>query len=199
MATRRTFIQVAAGTALPVSAGLRAADVPASATTLQRRELGAVVIDSGHAEARDFGDRLDPRGAKVLSIREGDVTTAWLNSIRPLWLKRRATVAGLTTPAALFCLEQLAWQHGLRVVFHAEHTLQLDGRLDHRVQRDPQMARLTASNLQRAGTRWPARLADAMAARSTTSIRRPGPSLAALQPTLPEGALLLTSWIIAAA
>jgi len=86
------------------------------------------------------------------------------------------------------------------VVFHAEHIALPDGTIEHHVQRDAQMARLTASTLRRAGTRWPARLANAMAARSTAPAgRRPGPSLAALQPTLPEGAQLLTSWIIAAA
>lgn len=197
MTTRRTFIQIAAGSALPVSVSLRAGSIPAGAGA-PRRELGAIVIDPGHAAARTFGERFSAQGSKVLSVREGDVTAPWLNAIRPLWSSQRAAVAGLTTPAALFCLEQLAWQHGLRVVFHAEHILRPDGRLDHQVQRDPQMARLTASNLQRAGARWPLRLAEAMAARGASSGRRPGPSLAALQPALPEGATLLTSWIIAA-
>ena len=196
MTTRRTFIRIAASAAVP-AVPLQAAS-PTGASK-PRRELGAVIIDGDHAAARSFGDRFSEQGSPVLSIHEGDVTASWLGHIRPMWSQRRASVAGLTTPAALFCLEQLAWQHGLRVVFHAEHILLPDGRLDHQVQRDPQMTRLTASNLLRAGTRWPVRLAEAMATRSATSARRPGPSIAALQPQLPEGATLLTSWIIAAA
>jgi hypothetical protein len=196
MTTRRTFIRIAASVAVPASVSLEAASP--SGTIKPRRELGAVVIDTGHSAARTFGDRFGAQGSTVLSIHEGDITGSWLGHIRPMWSQRRASIAGLTTPAALFCLEQLAWQHGLRVVFHAEHILRPDGRLDHQVQRDPQM-RLTASNLQRAGARWPVRLAEAMASRSAASGRRPGPSIAALQPQLPEGATLLTSWIIAAA
>ena len=198
MATRRTFIQIAACTTLPAAAGvLRAAEQPVA---LPRHGLHAVVIDEHHSAARDFGRQFGAQGATVLSLREGDVTSVWLRDIRPQWIRRPATIGGLTTPAALFCFEQLAWSHGLRVVFHAEHIALPDGTVEHHVQRDAQMARLTASNLRRAGTRWPARLANAMAARSTAPAgRRPGPSLAALQPTLPEGAQLLTSWIIAAA
>ena len=199
MATRRAFIQIAACAALPASAGAARA-APAGAAAVRRNGLHAVVIDQNHAVARAFGVQFEAQGADVISLDEGDVTSAWLRDIRPEWRKRPAAVGGLTTPAALFCLEQLAWSHGLRVVFHAEHITLPGGTFEHHVQRDARMARLTVSHLQRAGTRWPARLADAMAARSTAPAgRRPGPSIAALQPTLPEGAQLLTSWIIAAA
>jgi len=199
MTTRRSFIQTAACTVLPVAGAGQAAASPIASlpTTSRDRQLHAVVIDEDHAEARRFGRRLGARGVAALSIREGDITSSWLAAIRPEWTRRPSSIAGLTTPAALFCLEHLAWQHGLRVVFHAEHIVLPDGNVEHQVQRDPRMSRLTAANLQRAGAGWPVRLADAMAAHHATE-RRPGPSLAALQPALPEGATLLTSWIIAA-
>lgn len=198
MTTRRSFIQIATCTALPV-AGVARATATSPTSSVRSGDLQVTVIDEDHAPAIAFGRRFAASGRSVLSIREGDVTTAWLRDIRPEWSRRRTAIAGLTTPSALFCLEQLAWQHGLRVVFHAEHIVMPDRQIDHRVQRDPGMARLTASNLQRAGANWPVRLADAMAARRASTGRRPGPSLAALQPELPEGATLLTSWIIAAA
>lgn len=188
--------------ALPASAGTgHSGTVPAgrSSAAASRLAVHAVVVDDGHAAARLFGSRFDARGVPVIPVRDGDITAPWLGSIRPEWARRRATIAGLTTPATLFCLEQLAWQHGLRVVFHAEHIMLPDGSFEHHVQRDALMARLTVSTLQRAGSRWPARVAEAVAARSSVPGRRPGPSLAALQPALPEGAQLLTSWIIAAA
>jgi hypothetical protein len=167
---------------------------------VQRSGLHAVVVDEHHAAARAFGGHFRAQGADVISLDEGDVTSVWLRDIRPEWRKRPAAVGGLTTPVTLFCLEQLAWPHGLRVVFHAEHIALPDGTFEHHVQRDVRMARLTVSHLHRAGTRWPSRLVDAMAARSTgPGGRRHGPSLAALEPTLPAGAQLLTSWIIAAA
>jgi hypothetical protein len=75
--------------------------------------------------------------------------------------------------------------------------LQPGGRVDHEVQRSGPLADLAAESLARSGARWPARLADAMSGRGRPRGRKPGPSLAALQPPLPDDATLLTSWIIA--
>jgi hypothetical protein len=133
----------------------------------------------------------------VLSLREGDITSLWLNEIRATWSLKPAALAGLTTPAALFCFEQLAYAHGLRVVFHAEHVALPDGRVEHQLHRSGPVADLAVDDLARSRQRWPARLADALSGRSKPRGRRPGPSLAALQPVIPEGATLLTSWIIA--
>jgi len=195
MTTRRTFIQAAA-TAVPASlAAFRMANASA-ATSL---DLHAVVIDTDHAAARTFGRRLGAYGTSVLSLREGDVTVLWLNEIRGAWAEKPAAIAGLTTPAALFCFEQLAFSHGLRVVFHAEHIVLPEGRVEHQLQRGGSIPDFSAEDLARSGQRWPTRLADAVSGRAKPRGRRPGPSLAALQPAMPEGATLLTSWIIAPA
>jgi hypothetical protein len=156
-----------------------------------------VIVDDSLASARAFGGRLRLHGIPVFSIPEGDITALWLEHLRPLWASGPVPVAGLTTPATLFCLEQLAWQHRLRVTFHAEHVMQSGAGIEHTVQRDSHSRRLTAAALRRAGGRWPQRLADALATQRVQNTPRPGPSLAALQPTLPAGAKLLTSWIIA--
>jgi len=193
MATRRTFIQAAA-TAVPASlAAFRVGGAVAGTP----HDLHAVIIDEDHAAARAFGRRLGAHGADVLSLREGDVTSLWLNEIRTVWAEKPVALAGLTTPAALFCFEQLAFAHGLRVVFHAEHVLLPDGRFNHEVQRMGPITELSAEDLSRSGQRWPTRLADTLSGRARPRGQRPGPSLAALQPTLPDGATLLTSWIIA--
>ena len=126
---------------------------------------------------------------------QGDITDAWLKSVRPAWQRANASITGVTTPTALFCLEQFAWAQGMRVVFHAEHVLLPDGSVEHQVQRTTQP--LSAVILRRAGERWPQRLADALANPRVRHMLRPGPSLAALEPALPAGAKLLTSWIIA--
>jgi hypothetical protein len=39
---------------------------------------------------------------------EGDVTALWRDRLSALWQSGAASVAGVTEPAALFCLEQLA-------------------------------------------------------------------------------------------
>jgi hypothetical protein len=192
MTTRRTFIQAAASAVPSLAAGRVNAALMASPS-----DLHTAVIDENHAAARTFGRRLDAYGASVLSLREGDVTAVWLNEVRGAWTSKPVPLAGLTTPAALFCFEQLAFAHGLRVVFHAEHVVHPGGHIDHEVQRKGPIADLTVDVLDRAGARWPTRLADALSGRAKPRGRRPGPSLAALQPPMPEGASLLTSWIIA--
>jgi hypothetical protein len=46
----------------------------------------------------------------------GDPTAAWLELLDPLWRNGPATVAGMTSPSALFCIEQMAHSHGMRVI-----------------------------------------------------------------------------------
>jgi len=162
--------------------------------------LLAVLFADSHANSRAFAQRLGSRASATLSISEGDITSAWLETIRPAWAQSPAPIAGMTLPSSLFCLEQLAWQQGLRVVFHAEHVMLPSGRVEHAIHRGGDRAGLSAASLTRAGPRWSVRVAAAIAARPAAfAARRPGPSLAPLEPSLPEGSELLTSWVIAAA
>jgi hypothetical protein len=196
MTTRRSFIRLMAGT---VPAALAA---PAIADARVPRGISAcaprvVIVDEAHASAQAFGARVASRGTTVLTTQQGDVTALWLEHLRPLWTSNPTPVAGLTLPGTLFCLEQLAWQHRMRVVFHAEHLLLPDRRIEHTVHRDEPSRRLTTGVLIRAGEHWPQRLVDALVRHRPPRGTRSGPSLAALEPALPAGATLFTSWIIA--
>jgi hypothetical protein len=188
MTTRRAFMQIAAAAAAPVALG----GLPKRACAAAHQ---IVLFEQSVAPAQSFARAARSQGVTAHSIREGDVTDAWLRTLRPAWQRGPAVIAGLTTPPALFCLEQLAFAHGLRVVFHSEHMLLPDGGVSHHVQRAHPP--VTAGLLDRAGSRWPQRLADWLLELQPRTGKRPGPSLAALQPTLPEGATLLASWIIA--
>jgi hypothetical protein len=182
-------MQIAAVAAAPAALG----GIPRLPTSGSSHHL--VLVEDSFAPAAAFALRAQVHGASLRLIRGGDITDAWLQSVRPAWQRGRASIAGLTTPSALFCLEQFAFAHGLRVVFHAEHVLLPDGRVTHQVQRSRQP--ITAATLDRAGGRWPQRLADTLVANRLVRAARPGPSLAALAPSLPAGSTLLTSWIIA--
>src|SRR5690606_9522692 len=116
--------------------------------------LDAVIFDSRHAEARDFGARAGFLGAP-LRVIEGDITALWQDELLPRWRNSPAAIAGLTERPALFLLERLAWDHGLRVVFEAEHASD-GGTAVHRVVRtaDPQLA----DALHLAGRSWPSAL-----------------------------------------
>ncbi len=209
MTSRREFLHAAAVSALPLAAGAteitaaaRAA-VPLKAPASEPIDLHSVLIDERYAEARAVGARLAGRGAMrgvTVHTMAGDVTEIWLRHLGPTWSREPVAVAGLTGRPALFCLEQLAWSCGLRVVFHAEHIVHSEGRTEHSLLRGGNITPLSARDLQRAGSLWPTLIADAMASRRRRARRtRPGPSAAALAPALPPGAQLLTSWIIATA
>jgi hypothetical protein len=154
--------------------------------------LDAVIFDSRHAEARDFGARASFLGAPLRAI-EGDITALWQNELLSRWKKTAAAIAGLTERPALFLLERLAWDHGLRVVFEAEHESN-EASVAHRVVRtaDPRLA----AELERAGRGWPSVLADALVATTRAPARDTRPTDAALAAHLGEPTKLY-SWIIA--
>ena len=196
MNTRRAFIKVALGSAVPVSLATLHLRDAFGFTTESAPRLATVIVDVQHAPSRIYGRSLGAMGANVLSIENGDFTSLWRNDLPGVMSAMPATITGLTTPAALFCFEQLAWNHGLRVVFHSEHAHLQEGAVQHHILRSGDPGDL-AARLTAADEAWPQRLAAALVNYRALHGPRPGPSLAALQPTLPKGATLLTSWVIA--
>ena len=188
MTNRREFLQTAAALSAAPLAG-RAA----FADGRERVMLDAVIFDSRHAEARDFGTRASFLGAPLRAI-EGDVTDLWQNELLSLWREAPAAIAGLTERPALFLLERLAWDHGLRVVFEAEHAPSEHGLAAHRVLRaaDPRLA----EELGLAGRAWPRALAVALVGTGRAAADDIRPTDAALAAHLDEPTKLY-SWIIA--
>jgi len=212
MTSRREFLEVAALSAWPawVSSPWAAspstgADIAVShavtAATPSPARFGILLFDARFPQARSVATRIIRAGATTLhALTDGDITQVWLDVIAPAWQQGPVAVAGLTARPALFCLEQLALSSGLRVVFHAEHVVHRDGHTDHTLLRGADDLRLTQSELSEAGTRWDARIADALAEyRPQPAAPRFGRSDAALEPELPPQSQLLTSWIIASA
>jgi hypothetical protein len=214
MTSRREFLEAAALTALPAIAGAPLAGAatakksatpndPAAAATnataIIHPDLHLMLFDARYSQAHGAAARIRLAGAPVHALADGDITQIWLDQIGPAWQRAPATIAGVTARPALFCLEQFALSSGRRVVFHAEHVVHADGRTEHSVLRGAQTAGLSSSDLTRAGEQWSARVADALASyRPQIEGPRLGRSDAALEPSLPPRAQLLTSWIIAA-
>jgi hypothetical protein len=210
---RREFLQAAAiagagvagaglaGAGLPAIAGATGAETQATANGFTPRlNLHSFIVDGRHTEARNLGSRLARAGTAVHTISDGDITQLWLSEIGPAWRQQPVAIAGLTARPALFCLEQLALSSGLRVVFHGEHIVHADGRVEHSILRGAADAQLSVRELTRAGALWPTRVAEGIALhRQQASPLRLARSDSALDPALPPGAQLLTSWIIAAA
>jgi hypothetical protein len=79
-----------------------------------------VLFDNRFAAARSFGRAAAWRGESVHGF-DGDITNVWFHDLDPRWRKSPAAIAGFTAHGALFCLEQLAWDVRMRVVYRAEH------------------------------------------------------------------------------
>lgn len=191
MTNRREFLAAAtAASAAPMAAKAAWAE----AQSAEGGKLYAAVIDGRFAAARTFGDRMAHAGAPVRVI-ERDMTALWQDELRAVWAEKPVAVAGLTAAPALFCLERLAWDHNMRVVFHGEHRVDADGAAH--------VLRVGAGGLREsdlfdAGARWPEALAAALTAHRVDPTTVYGATDAGLCATLadhPDHALV--SWIIA--
>jgi len=126
MTTRREFLQAGiAVSALPIGAMIRAAVPPpaAEAATATSAEPSMpfykAVFDERFADSVAFADQMRRRGVALQAIR-GDITDFWYRDLYAEWRKAPAAIAGLTQHGPLFCLEQLARDYRMRVVFREE-------------------------------------------------------------------------------
>jgi hypothetical protein len=117
MASRREFLQAGmAASVLPLAvAGSDLAPNQRGAVT----NFYKVIFDERFPASVAFGVEWIARGAAVHAIR-GDITDLWFHDLDLQWKKRPAAIAGLTAHGPLFCLERLAWDHGMRVVSRIE-------------------------------------------------------------------------------
>jgi len=120
MSTRRDFIggSIAAGVLAGIgyAPGVLARNKPAGVA------LYKAIYDERYTEGVQFADEINSLGIATRAIR-GDITDVWFEDLDLRWKQSPVAVAGLTTESALFCLERLAWDHRLRVVFRADHAL----------------------------------------------------------------------------
>jgi hypothetical protein len=113
MASRREFLQAGLAVSLLPVVG------SASESPNQPVPFYKVIFDERFPTSVDFGVEWIARGAAVHAIR-GDITDLWFHDLDHQWKKRPVPIAGLTAHGPLFCLERLAWDHGMRVVSRVE-------------------------------------------------------------------------------
>lgn len=94
--------------------------------------LFSVIYDNGFPASAAFGAAARKHGHATHDI-DGDVTAFWMNHLAARWQREPVAIAGLTHPSALFVLERMGWDHGLRVIFRARHRSLDDGRTEHRL------------------------------------------------------------------
>lgn len=118
MANRREFMQ----------AGLAASMMPILVTAKELPPQPAaavfpfykVIFDHRFPASREFGSEMEKLGADVFGIH-GDITDLWFHDLSLRWKESPAPIAGMTAHGPLFCLERLAWDHGMRVLSRSEH------------------------------------------------------------------------------
>jgi len=160
MASRREFLQVGfAALAFPISA--RAAFSPAvSAQTGEAAPtpLYKVVFDERFPASVQFAEQARKLGASVDGIK-GDITSLWFHDLHYRWKKGPVAIAGLTAHGPIFCLERLAWDHRMRVVFRADHKRLPDGSIEHTLS-GPESVLRRAADLGADGPNWGSRIAN---------------------------------------
>ncbi len=191
MRTRRHLLKTGlAAWALPIAAraGIAPLGPPEAAVPIYK-----MLYDTRFAASVAFSERAAARGLAVHGI-DGDVTRVWYDDLDLRWRREAAAIAGLTAHGALFCLERLAWDHGLRVVYRGEHSASARG-VEHRL--DGPAPMLSAAANAEPQLAWCAALVDVvaecprnrMAPRTATFVTSPGGLAPAAEP--------LFSWVIA--
>src|SRR5580698_8523172 len=143
MINRRRFVQhsvagsvIALVGGIPVPAGAATSELSRGTSGLSRDgllghnpfKLHIAIFDRRFAAGRRFAKSSEAHGIATRAIA-GDVTSLWYSELHPLWkaaskdrsVQHPVAIAGLTTYGPLFCLERLAWEHGMRVLHRQEH------------------------------------------------------------------------------
>lgn len=161
--TRRRF--VATGLAVSAAASVAAAasisgGTPNDALGL-RLPLHLALFDTRFPAAHVFARALAIRGVS-LAPYDGDVTPIWFHQLDPVWRQYPLAVAGLTTEGALFCLEQLAWDNGMRVAYRGFHEASPEGGVEHLLESSSRRPQDVKGRLAGAQP-WPAQVAELIA------------------------------------
>jgi hypothetical protein len=197
MTSRREFLHMGvAAMALPISAGA-GLSLAGSAWSgeLAPMRFYKVVFDERFAAGRAFAGEARQLGLPTHGIR-GDVTNLWFHDLSARWKQGPAPIAGLTQKGALFCLDLLARDQRMRLVFLGEHVRQSPGRVEHVLAGPPEVLR-QAARLDESGTEWARQIATLMN-RFPGNQPQPG-SPAIVAPLVGPGddSEHLVSWVIA--
>jgi hypothetical protein len=161
--SRRRFMST--GIAVSAAASLAAVATESRSTPSDplglRLSLDLALFDTRFPAAHAFARALAIRGV-ALAPFDGDVTPVWFEQLDPVWRQYPLTVAGLTTEGALFCLEQLAWDNGLRVAFRGIHASSPGAGTQHVLEASVHRSQDVQGRLS-AALPWPAQVADIIA------------------------------------
>lgn len=130
---RRNFLKAGiVGSSLPLLAQFDSAAIASTFTGWAGMQPHWVISDQRFEPSRRYGAQAVSSGARHLPI-DGDVTALW-EKLNREWRTTPAVIAGMTARQPLFCIEQLAHDHGMRVVLRVEHDPSQGGSVRHLIQ-----------------------------------------------------------------
>lgn len=139
----------------PAASSLRA--------SLPSMPLYKFIYDRRFSAGRAFGAAAQRvRSAAGTIAFDGDITALWLHDLRRRWSAGDGAIAGIATTRSLFCLEQLAKDHWMRVAIRAEHTDSGGRKIVHRLTGSQAMTARIAPLL--AAADWPVKMPAVLAA-----------------------------------
>ncbi len=197
MVNRRSVLKIGAATAAGVLVKRPVSDRNLSLT---RAPLAfhRAVFDERFAECRGFAAELHGAGVFTSAIR-GDVAQLWYDDLRVHLRENRLPVAGLTDRAALFCLEELARDVSMRVIFRVDHLISQNGHARHTAVGPASLVAVARNLPQEAGfgrsmavlfSRFDISWLNISGAGDMAAQKRTGPFA-------PENRTALVSWLIA--
>lgn len=110
---RRTILKGGALLPLTFLAGKSIASTRLFGSATESLEL--VIADVRYQQGQRFIQKATKLNYVTRGV-QGDPTDVWRSVLRPLWRDQKSTVAGITNLQALFCLEMLARDQGMRLV-----------------------------------------------------------------------------------
>lgn len=193
MLNRRTFLQ-AGMTAVPLAAGaaLTLGATQAKASGVPAVPLHTVVFDERFADSVAFANEARWMGQRTSAI-SGDVTKLWYDDLYHAWKNGPVAIAGLTTKDAMFCLEILGNDAGLRLLVKGEHRIEA-GRIEHRMS-GPELA-VAGTSFDKCGADWSASVAQMLVGCPATREGRTEVTSVSGGMAAPEP-VTLVSWLLA--
>jgi hypothetical protein len=197
MVNRRGVLKIGAATVAGVLVKTPVSDRNLSLTRA-RLAFHRAVFDERFAECRGFAAELHSAGVVTSAIR-GDVAKLWYDDLRVHLRENRLPVAGVTDRAALFCLEELARDVGMRVIFRADHLINQSGHAQHTAVGAASLVAVARNLPPEAG--FGRAIAVLFSQFDINALNASGPGHLAAQkrtgPFSPENKTALASWLIA--
>jgi hypothetical protein len=193
MANRREFIQAS----IAVTAAASAAGTPAQAArSAPPHRFHKVIYDSRFAEPVRFAEAAKALGLETHAIT-GDMTGLWYDELHDLWGEEAVAIGGMTRHGPMFCLEMLARDHGMRLVYQAEHEI-AEAEVRHTV--SGALSNLKRSTgLTQSGAAWPELMARLVAETPVETAVRGRVGVVTRTPGAEAAEEPLFTWVIAPA